>query len=41
MVAGLQRLLNAGGYPVIRFSDDAERVELDGGLFVKLFDLET
>ena len=40
MVAGLQRLLNTDGYPVLRFSDDAERVELDGGLFVKLFDLE-
>ena len=40
MVAGLQRLLNADGYPVLRVSDDAERVELDGDLFVKLFDLE-
>lgn len=41
MITGLQRLLNADGYRVLRFSDDAEHVELDGGLFVKLFDLET
>ena len=40
MIAGLQRLLNVDGYPVLRFSDDTERVELDGGLFVELFDLK-
>ena len=40
MIAGLQRLLNVDGYPVLRFSDDTERVELDGGLIVKLFDLK-
>ena len=40
MIAGLQRLLNVDGYPMLRFGDDTERVELDGGLFVKLFDLK-
>ena len=40
MIAGLQRLLNVDGYPVLRFSDDTERVELDGSLIVKLFDLK-
>ena len=40
MVAGLQRLLNVDRYPVLRFSDDTEHVDLDGGLFVKLFNLE-
>ena len=41
MIAGLQRLLNVDGYPVLRFRDETERVELDGGMFAKLFDLET
>ena len=40
MIAGLQRLLNVDGYPVLRFSDDTEHVELDGGLLVKLFELK-
>lgn len=40
MIAGLQRLLNADGYPVLRFSDDTEHIELDGDLFVKLFELK-
>ena len=38
IVAGLQRLLNVDGYPVLRFNDDAEHVDLDGSLFAKLFD---
>lgn len=37
---GLQRHLNVDGCPVLRISDDTEYVELDGDLFVKLFDLE-
>lgn len=40
MIAGLQRLLNADGYPVLRFSDDTEHIELDGDLLVKLFELK-
>ena len=40
IVAGLQRLLNVDGYPVLRFNDDTEHVNLDGHLFVKLFNLE-
>ena len=40
MIAGLQRLLNVDGYPVLRISDDTQHVELDGDLFVKLFELE-
>ena len=40
MIAGLQRLLNVDGYPVLRFSDGTEYVELDGGLFVELFELK-
>ena len=40
MIADLQHLLNVDGYPVLRFSDRLEHVELDGELFVKLFDLE-
>ena len=39
MIAGLQRLLNVDGYPVLRFRDETERVEPDGGMFAKLFDL--
>ena len=36
-VAGLQRLLNVDGYPVLRFSDDMEHIELDSGLLVERF----
>ena len=39
IIAGLQRLLNVDGYPVLRFNDDTEHVDLDGGLFAKLFNL--
>lgn len=37
IVAGLQRLLNVDGYPVLRFNEDTEHVDLDGDLFAKLF----
>ena len=40
MIADLQRLLNVDGYPVLRFGNDAEIVDLDSGLFVRLFNLE-
>ena len=40
-ITGLQRLLNVDGYPVLRFSNDTELVDLDGSLFVKLFGLES
>ena len=40
VIAGLQRLLNADGYSVLRFSDETEQVDLDGGLLVKLFELK-
>ena len=39
VIAGLQRLLNVDGYPVLRFSGGTERVELDGALLVKWFEL--
>ena len=40
VIAGLQRLLNVDGYPVLRFSDETEHIDLDGDLFVELFDLK-
>ena len=40
-ITGLQRLLNVDGYPVLRFSNDTELVDLDSSLFVKLFGLES
>ena len=40
MIIGLQRLLNVDSYPVLRYSEYTEHVDLDSGLFVKLFDLE-
>ena len=39
VIAGLQRLLNVDGYPVLRFSGRTERVDLDGALLVKRFEL--
>ena len=41
VIAGLQRLLNVDGYPVLRFSGDTERVDLDGDLFARQFNPET
>lgn len=40
VIAGLQRLLNVDGYPVLRFSADTERVDLDGDLFARQFSPE-
>ena len=41
VIAGLQRLLNVDGYPVLRFSGGTEHVELDGDLFARQFNPET
>ena len=41
VIAGLQRLLNVDGYPVLRFSGGTERVHLDGDLFARQFNPET
>ena len=40
VIAGLQRLLNVDGYPVLRLDEERERIELDGALLVRQFELE-
>ena len=39
-IAGLQRLLNVDGYPVLRLDEERERIELDGALLVRQLELE-